>query len=84
MSNYPAKMAVLAPHFVIAEGGPNSSNPQRYVFFTTYSVLKIERQGRGFNFDEVRRVDNTHPGTDSIALLTELTNHLDHDDNLAG
>ena len=84
MSNYPAKMAVLAPNFVTAEGDANSSNPQNYVFFTAYSVLKVERQGRGFNFGEVRRVDDVHPGTGSIALLTELTNHLDHDDSLAG
>ena len=84
MSNYPAKMAVLAPNFVTAEGDPNSSNPQNYVFFTAYSVLKVERQGRGFTFDEFRRVDDIHPGTGSIALLTDLISHLDHDDSLAG
>ena len=84
MSNYPTKIAVLAPNFVIAEGDTNSSNPHSYVFLNAYSVLKVERQGRGFSFDEVRRVDDVHPGTGSIALLTDLTSHLDHDDSLAG
>ena len=41
MSNYPTKMAVLAPNFVIAEGDTNSSTPHSYVFLNAYSVLKV-------------------------------------------
>lgn len=84
MSNYPGKMAVLAPDFVTAEGDPNSSTSHGFVFLKAFSVLRIERQGRGFTFNEVRRIDETPSGNGSIALLTDLTSLLDHDASLAG
>ena len=71
MSNYPAKMAVLASNFVVTDGDPNSTNPTSYVFLDAFSILKVERQGRGFHFDEIRQVDET--GLASIAVLEALT-----------
>lgn len=82
MSHYSAKMAVLAPDFVIAEGDASSSNAQSYVFLRGFAVLKIERQGRGFRFDEVRQIDES--GSASIELMKTLTRHLDADASLAG
>lgn len=82
MSNYPAKMAVLASNFVVTDGDPNSTNPTSYVFLDAFSILKVERQGRGFHFDEVRQIDET--GTASIAVLEALTRHIDPDHSLAG
>jgi len=82
MSNYPAKMAVLAPAFVIAEGDASSSNPQSYVFLNGFAVLKVERQGRGFRFDEARQIDET--GSSSVELMKRLTKQLDADASVAG
>ena len=82
MSNYPAKMAVLASNFVVTDGEADSTNPTGYVFLDAFAVLKVERRGRGFHFDEVRQVDET--GSASVAVLQALTNQLDPDDSLAG
>jgi hypothetical protein len=82
MSSYPAKMAVIVADVVIADGDPNSSNLRSYVFLNGFTVLKVQRQGRGFLFEEVRQVDEV--GTASVQLLDALTSHLDSDASLAG
>lgn len=82
MSNYPASMAVIAPEFVIAEEGTRGGDQRRYVFLNAFAVLKVERHGRGFRFEEVRQVDET--GTAGVALLKALADHLSKDAALAG
>lgn len=82
MSNYPAKMAIVVPDVIIVQGDQQSSNPSPLVFLNAFTVLKVERMGRGFTFDEARLVDYT--GTRSADLLKNLTSHLDPDASLAG
>lgn len=82
MSNYPAKMAVVVPDFVIVDGDQQSGDPPRYVYLNAFAILKIERMGRGFQFDEVRQVDET--GNAGCDLLNALAAELEPDASLAG
>lgn len=82
MSNYPAKMAVIVPDFVIVDGDQRYGNSQQLVFLNAFAVLKVERMGRGFKFEEDRQIDET--GTRSARLLHTLASHLDPDTTVAG
>lgn len=82
MSNYPAKMAVVICDFVVATGDQQSCDPSRFVFLNAFSMLKIERIGRGFRFEEIRQLDET--GTGGVDLLISLTAEIDDDTSLAG
>ena len=75
--SYPPKMAVIAADFVIVD-----ADPRPLVYLSGFSILKVERIGRSFKFDEARRLDET--GTASAALLHALTSELDADTSLAG
>lgn len=81
MSYYPAKMAVIVPDVVIVDD-PQSATPSQLVFLRAFAVLKVERMGSGFKFDELLQVDGT--GTASVSLLKALTSLLDPDTSLAG
>ncbi|MEG3153507.1 hypothetical protein [Sphingomonas sp. RB1R13] len=82
MSNYPAKMAVVVPGFVIVDGDQQKANPTKLVYLNGFAILKVERRGRGFKFEEFRQLDET--GTQSARLLKDLAFHLDPDTTLAG
>ena len=82
MSNYPAKMAVISADFVIVEGGQQSACPQPYAYLNAFAILKVERMGSGFQFEEIRLVDET--GTGSVRLLNALAAEMDADTSLAG
>lgn len=82
MSNYPAKMAVVICNFVVVAGDQQSGDPSRFVFLNAFSMLKIERIGRGFRFEEIRQLDET--GTGGVDLLISLTAEIDDDTSLAG
>lgn len=82
MSNYPAKLAVVICNFVIVDGDQQNGDPPKFVFLNAYSVLKVERRGRGFKFDEVRQLDET--GVGGADLLLALVAHIDADASLAG
>lgn len=84
MSEYPAKMAIIAPNFVFAKGDTSQPDMPLLVFIDAFAVLKVERQGRGFRFDEARFVSNFQGGTDSVGVLDALTSHIDPDDSLVG
>lgn len=80
--SYPGEMTVVVPDIVIAEGDQAAASPTPLVFLNAFAVLKVERAGRGFRFEEAREVDET--GTRSAYLLDALTSHLDLDTTLAG
>lgn len=82
MSNYPAKMAVISADFVIVEGDQQSARPQTFVYLNAFFILKVERIGRGFQFEEIRLIDDS--GTQSVSLLNALAAELDADTSLAG
>lgn len=82
MSNYPSKLAVVIPDFVIVEGDESRGDPRRFVILNAIAILRVERFGRGFKFEEAHQVDET--GTRGADLLIELTAHLDADTSLAG
>ena len=82
MSIYPAKMAVVVPNFVIVDDDLPKANPTKLVFLDAFAILKVERMGRGFKFEEFRNLDET--GTQSANLLNDLASHLDPDTTLAG
>ena len=82
MSNYPSKLAVVIPDFVIVEGDESRGDPRRFVLLNAFAILRVERLGRGFKFEESRLVDET--GTRGVDLLMDLTAHLDADTSLAG
>ncbi len=82
MSNYPAKMAVVIADFVSIDGDGQSGDPSRFVFLNAFSILKIERRGRGFHFDEIRRIDES--GNAGAELLLALADEIDHETSLAG
>lgn len=82
MSNYPAKLAVFVPDVIVVDGDQQSSNPSALVFLNAFAILKVERMGRGFMFEEMRQVDSV--GTQSAHLLQAMTAHLDPDTSLAG
>ena len=84
MSEYPAKMAIIAPNFVIADANACATHVPYFVYIDAFAVLKVERQGRGFRFSEARHVSDLQSGTDSVGVLDALTSHLDPDDSLAG
>ncbi len=54
----------------------------RLRYLNAFAILKVERMGRGFKFEEVRQLDQS--GTASVDLLGELTSELDSDTTLAG
>ena len=82
MSNYPAKMAVISADFVIVEGNQQSERPHTFAYLNAFAILKVERLGRGFQFEEIRLVDET--GTGSVRMLNALAAELDADTSLAG
>ncbi|WP_333567620.1 hypothetical protein [Sphingorhabdus sp.] len=84
MSEYPAKMAIIAPNFVIADAKACAPDRPYFVYIDAFAVLKVERQGRGFRFSEARHVSDLQSGTDSVGVLDALTSQLDPDDSLAG
>lgn len=84
MSIYPAKMAILVPDYVTADDDTGTSNVHNCVFLNCFVVLKVQRQGRGFQFNEVRQINELHAGTDSLAVLDDLTRPIETDDSLAG
>lgn len=82
MSNYSAKMAVISADFVIVDGDQQSACPQTFVYLNAFAILKVERMGRGFQFEEIRLIDDS--GTQSARLLNALAAELDADASLAG
>lgn len=82
MSNYPAKMAVVICDFVVVDGEPRSGDSSSFVFLNAFSIIKIERIGRGFRFDEIRQLDET--GIGGGDLLISLAAEIDDDASLAG
>lgn len=82
MFNYPAKVAVVVPNFVIVDGDNQHSVAERFVYLNAFSVLRVERAGRGFHFDEARQVDES--GSAGVDLLHALSAQLDGDTSLAG
>jgi hypothetical protein len=84
MSEYPAKMAIIVPNFVIADANACATHMPYFVYIDAFAVLKVERQGRGFRFSEARHVSDLQSATDSVGVLDALTSHLDPDDSLAG
>ena len=84
MSIYPAKMAILVPNYVTADDDTGTSNVHNCVFLNCFVVLKVQRHGRGFQFNEVRQINELHAGTDSLAVLDDLTSAIECDDSLAG
>lgn len=82
MSNYPSKLAVVIPDVVTVEGDQSRGNPRRFVLLNAFAILKVERLGRGFKFEEARQLDET--GTRGVDLFLDLANHLDDDTSLAG
>ena len=84
MSEYPAKMAIIIPNFVIADANACAPDTPYFVYIGAFAVLKVERQGRGFQFSEARHVRDLQAGTDSVGVLDALTSHLDPDDSLVG
>ena len=77
MINYPAKLAVIAADIITVD-----ADPHPLVYLNAFDILKIERQGRGFLFTEVRKVDEA--GTKSGRLLSGLAAELDSDTSLVG
>jgi len=84
MSEYPAKMAIIVPNFLIADANACATHKPYFVYIDAFAVLKVERQGRGFRFNEVRHVSDFQSATDSVGVLDALTSHLDPDDSLIG
>ena len=84
MSIYPAKMAILVPNYFRTDDDTSTSNVHNCVVLNCFVVLKVQRQGRGFQFNEVRQINELHAGTDSLAVLDDLTSHIEPDDSLAG
>lgn len=84
MSEYPAKMAIIAPNFVVAVANTNAPDTPYLVYIDAFAVLKVERQGRGFRFSEARHVSDFQAGTDSVGVLEDITSHFDPDDSLVG
>jgi len=84
MSEYPAKMAIIVPNFVIANANACATHMPYFVYIDAFAVLKVERQGRGFRFSEARHVSDLQSATDSVGVLDALTSHLDPDDSLIG
>lgn len=82
MHSYPAKVAVIVPEFVITAEAPASSTSRPYVFLNGFSILKVERAGRGFRFDETRGIDES--GMASVDLLDRLAAEFDEDCSVAG
>jgi hypothetical protein len=82
MSNYPPKMAVVICDFVIVDGEQHSGDSSRFVFLNAFAILKIERIGRGFRFEEIRQLDETSTGGGD--LLMSLAAEIDDDTSLAG
>lgn len=78
MSNYPAPLAVIVPEYVTTD----ESNGKQYVYLHGFACLNVERRGRGFHFEEHRRVDPTTSA--SVELFDALTDHLDPQASLAG
>lgn len=70
------------PSFVKADD-PNGEGPSgRLVFLNGYALLKVERRGSRFCFEEYRRIDET--ATDGIDLMISLCNELDEDCSIVG
>lgn len=84
MSEYPSKMAIIAPNFVFARADTGEANMPLLVFIDGFAVLKVERQGRGFRFEEARFVSEFEAPTDCVGVLDALTSHIDPDDSLIG
>lgn len=82
MSNYPAKMAVVIADFVKIDGDQQSGDPSRFVFLNAFSILTVERRGRGFHFDELRQIDES--GNGGAELLLALADAVDDETSLAG
>ena len=84
MSTYPAKMAIIVPNYVTADDDTGTSNVHNCVFLNAFAVLKIERRGRGFHFNEIRQINELLAVTDSLAVLDDLTSYIEPDDCVAG
>lgn len=82
MSNYPAKTAVVICDFVVVDGNQQNGDPSPFCFLNAFSVLRVERIGRGFRFDEIRQFEE--PGTGGGDLLMSLADQIDEDTSLAG
>lgn len=84
MSTYPAKLAVIAPAFTIPHARSGKPIDDSYVFLHGFSVLTVERRGRGFAFAETRQIDDGAGAGDDVAVLDALTAQLEADASLAG
>ncbi len=73
MSNYPAKMAAVIADIITVDGDGEGGTPAELVFLNAFAILKVDRIGRGFRFEEFRQLDET--GTASAALLRAVSGH---------
>lgn len=80
--SYPAKIAVIMPDFIIVDGDQQSRDSSRFVYLNAFCVLQVERMGRGFTFEEIRRVDEN--GCSGVDLLNALASALNEDTTIAG
>lgn len=82
MSNYPAKLAVLAPTFITAHD-ENAATPERkHTYLIAYSLLSVTRTDDGFQFAEEHPI--TEKLGESLDLLIRLGKALDVEASLAG
>lgn len=80
--SYPAKMAIVMPDFIIVDGDQQSGDPSCFVYLTAFCLLRVQRMGRGFTFEEIRGVDEN--GCSGVDLLNALASGLDDDSSIAG
>lgn len=82
LPDYPAKMAVCVPSVTVVDGPDHRGAPYEWVFLDAFALLEVQRDGAGFRFNEVRRLDPS--GMRGVDLLKQLTARLDESTAVAG